>query len=42
MISYILETNTLNSTDSFTLDNAKIVAVTIYTNADEQKQLPVK
>jgi len=39
-LSYILETNTLNSTN--TLCKSKIAAVTTYTNADEQKQLAVK
>jgi len=37
---YILETNTLNTTD--TLCKSNIVAVTTYTNSDEQKQLAVK
>jgi len=39
-LSYILETNTLNSKN--TLCKSKIAAVTTYTNADEQKQLAVK
>lgn len=41
-LSYLLESNTLNSTDTFGLYNEKVVAVAIYTNADEQKELAVK